>query len=116
MGLLYPQYLYERRDIIGKEFGRVGPFGFVAFTRASQVHGETGEVLGVLGDLKSITGVISRQIRDQDERLSCSLLVVVDGDLVYLDFWHAAFSFLNQLSLKRVCLRCLVKRAARLFD
>ena len=56
------------------------------------------EFFGVLGDLKSITGVISRQIRDQDERLSCSLLVVVDGDLVYLDFWRAAFSFLNQLS------------------
>src|SRR5712692_8471272 len=98
MGSWYPQCLHERRDIIGKEFGGVGPFGFVAFTRAAQVYGDTGEVLGVLGDLKSVTGVISRQIRDKDERLSCSLLVVVDGDLVCPDFWHVAFSFLNNLS------------------
>src|SRR5713101_6958025 len=78
MGMLYPQRLHQRRDIIGKELGRVGPLGLVTFTRASQVHRDTGEVLGVLGDLKSVTGVISRQIRDKDERLSCSLLVIVD--------------------------------------
>src|SRR6266568_247361 len=98
MCLLYPQRLHELSNIIGKEFGRVGPFGFVGFTRAPQVYGDTGEVFGVLGDLKSVTGVISRQIRDKDERLSCTLLVVVDGDLVCLDFWHGANSFLNQLS------------------
>ncbi len=98
MGMLYPQRLHQRRDIIGKELGRVGPLGLVTFTRASQVHRDTGEVLGVLGDLKSVTGVISRQIRDKDERLSCSLLVIVDGDLVCSDFWHVAFPFLNHLS------------------
>src|SRR5260370_22592864 len=98
MGLWYPQRLHQRRDIIGKELSRVDPLGLVAFTLASQVHGDTGEVLGVLGDLKSVTGVISRQIRDKDDRLSCSLLVVADGALVCSDFWHVAFPFLNHLS------------------
>src|SRR6266581_2866167 len=98
MGLRYPEYLHERSEIIGKKLGARGSFGFVGFTRASQVHGETSEVLGVLGDLKSVTGVISRQIRDQDERLSCSLLVVVESDPVCLDFWHVAFPSLNHLS------------------
>src|SRR6266566_764258 len=95
MGLLYPQCLHERRDIIGKELGGVDLLGFVGFTRASQVHGDTGEVSGVFGDLKSVAGVISRQIRDKDKWLSCSLLIVVDGDPVCLDFWHVALSFLN---------------------
>src|ERR1039457_4086709 len=98
MGLLYADLLHERRNIIGKEFGRVGSFGFVGFTRAPQVHRDTGEVFGVLGDLKSVTGVISRQIWYKDKRLSCSLLVVVDGDLICPDFWHISFSFLNHLS------------------
>src|SRR5260370_15157427 len=38
--------------------------------------------------------MISCQIRDEDERLSCSLLVVVHGYLVYLNFRHFAFPFL----------------------
>src|SRR5260370_43205 len=81
---------------------------------SSQVYGDTGEVLCILGDLKSVTGVIRRQVRDKDERLSCSLLVVVDGDLVCPDCWHVAFSFLNP-SLER-CSRWLVMRASRLCD
>src|SRR2546428_7121983 len=101
MGLWDPYGLHERGDVISIEFGGVGPCGFIRFTGASQVHGDTGEVLGILGDLKRITGVISRQIRDEDERLSCSLLVVVHGDLVDADFGHGAFSFLHP-SLERV--------------
>src|SRR6266540_2226628 len=91
MSFRYPQSLHERRDVIGKQFGRVRPLGLVTLTLTPEVQRDTCEVLGVVGDLKSVT---SGQVRDQDERLSCSLLVVVHGYIAHLDFRHLVVSFL----------------------
>src|SRR6266498_168426 len=94
MSFRYPQSLHERHDVIGKQFGRVRPLGLVTLTLTPEVQRDTCEVLGVVGDLKSVTSVISGQVRDQDERLSCSLLVVVHGYIAHLDFRHLVVSFL----------------------
>ncbi len=50
-----------------------------------------GEVLGIVGDLKGIPGIISREIGDENKWLTRPLLLVVDGDAVGLDFRPAYY-------------------------
>src|SRR6202044_358104 len=46
------------------------------------------EMLGVVGDLESITGVVGGEIRDQDQGFTRSLLLVIDRDVVDFDLGH----------------------------
>ena len=51
-----------------------------------------GEVPGVLRHLKCVTGVIRGQVRNENERLTRSLLVVVHRDRVggYFGHWSSS--------------------------
>src|SRR5215470_15985440 len=79
---------HESGDIIGEKLGRVGAFGFVAFTRAPQIQRNAGEVAGILSNLKGVTGMIGGKEGNQDERVARSLLLVVYGDVVRFDLGH----------------------------
>ena len=84
--------MHKRGSIVGKKFGGIDAFRFVTLSCPAQVDGETGEVFRVLSNLESITGMVSGEIRNQDQRLSRSLLVIVDGDVVAFDFRHRGIS------------------------
>jgi hypothetical protein len=88
MGAVHAQGLHEGGHIVGKGLRRVDAFRLIALAGTSQVAGDTGEVLEVLGNLEGIAGVISGQVGNQDQRLSDSLLIVVHGDTVRFDPGH----------------------------
>jgi hypothetical protein len=79
---------HERSHVIGKHFGGIRSFRYVALSGPSQVKRDAGEVLGVFCHLECVAGVVRAQVRDQDERLTTSLLVVVDRDVVGFDPGH----------------------------
>src|SRR6476660_9527114 len=80
---------HKSGDVVGKQFHRIGAVRLVCLARSSRVKRDTGEVLGIVGDLKGITGMISGEIGNENKWLSRPLLLVVDGDAVGLDFRHA---------------------------
>jgi hypothetical protein len=88
VGALQTQGLHKGGHIIRKELGRIDTRGFIGFARSACIDGDAGEVFGVLGDLKGITGVIGGQVGDKNERLSGSLLIVVHGYVVHFDSGH----------------------------
>jgi len=89
-----PQGLHKGVHIIGKEFRGIDSFRLVSFASPPWIDGDAGKVLGVLGNLESIAGAIRGQERNQDQRLSGSLLIVVHGDTVRFDLGHLIVSFL----------------------
>jgi hypothetical protein len=82
--------------IIGKEFRGIGSSGLVCLASPPWTNGDAGKVVGVPGNLKRIAGAVRGQVRDQDQRLSGALLIVVHGEFVHLDFGHLIFSFLHR--------------------
>ena len=88
--------LHERRNIVGKQFRRVGALRLVRFAGSPQVHGNGGEVLRVLRHLKGVTSVIRGQVGNEDERLTRSLLVVIHRDRVGDYFRHRTLRLLPQ--------------------
>ena len=88
MRLLDPDRLHEAGDVVREEFGRIGPVRLVALARATRIERDAGEMLGVVGDLKRVTGVVGGEIGDEHQGLARSLLVVVDRDVVDLDLGH----------------------------
>src|ERR1700722_10202539 len=89
MRALNADRLHEGSDVVAEQFHRIGALRLVSLARAPRLNGDAGEVLSIVGDLKSITGLISGQIGNENKRLSRALLLVVDGDAVGLDFRHA---------------------------
>src|SRR5262249_22286416 len=89
MGPLDSNRLHKSGDVVGKQFHRIGAVRLVGLACSSRVKRDTGEVLGVVSDLKGITGMIGGEIGNENKWLSRSLLLVVDGDSVGLDFRHA---------------------------
>jgi len=53
----------------------------------------SSEPSGVLGDLEGVTGIVGRQVGNQHQRLSGSLLVVVHRDVLGSDLGHLAPPF-----------------------
>ena len=49
-------------------------------------------MLCVLRNLESVTGMVSGEVGDQDQRCSRSLLVIVDGDVIGFNFRHGGIS------------------------
>ena len=54
-------------------------------------------MLGILRDLKGVAGIVRRQIRNEDERLSRALLVIIHGHVVDLDLRHLFASLVARL-------------------
>jgi hypothetical protein len=73
--------------------GRVDARRVVAFSGSAKIERNACEVFRVLADLKCIACVIGGQIRDQDDRLSGPLLLVVQGEIAGFDLGHGS-SFL----------------------
>jgi hypothetical protein len=67
MRLLDPDRLHEAGDIVGEEFGRIGPLRLIALARAPRIERDAGEMLGVVGDLKRVTGVVGGEIGDEHQ-------------------------------------------------
>jgi hypothetical protein len=89
VGALDAEDAEERGDLVGIAIGRVRPGRLVALTRAQEVDRDAAEVLGVGRKLERVAGVVRRRVRDQQERLTLALDVVVDRQPVDLDLWHA---------------------------
>src|SRR6266849_4491553 len=93
MRLMDPRGLHESGNIVPQKLGGIDAFGFVRFTCPSEVERDAGKVLGILCYLEGITGVIGGQIRNENQRLSASLLVIVYRDVVGFDLRHGSLSF-----------------------
>src|SRR5688572_6919651 len=93
MSLRDARSLHEGGHIVGEKLRGIGALGFVAGTRPTKVERDTGELLRVLRHLKRVTGVIGSEVGNENERLSRSLLVVVDGDAVGANSGHESLSF-----------------------
>src|ERR1700675_1766320 len=87
------QCAHESGNIFGQEFGGVSAFRFVSFTGPAKVERDAGKVLGVLGHLKGVTGVIGGQVRNENQGLAGSLLLIVYGDAVRSDLRHRSSSW-----------------------
>ncbi len=85
--------VHERAHIVGDQFGGIGAGRFVGLAGAARIDRDAREVPRVLGDLEGVTGVIGRQIWDQDQRFSGSLSLVVDRDAVGGDLGHLVSPF-----------------------
>ena len=79
---------HEGGDVIGEQLGRISALWLVAFTRPARIKRNAGEMLGIFGDLEEVAGVVSGEIRNENERLARSLDLVVDRDVVDLDLRH----------------------------
>src|SRR5258708_39592929 len=93
MRLADPQGLHKSGDIVGEKLSGIDTFRFVGFASPSEVERDAGKVLGVLCHLEGVTGVVSGQIRKENEGLSGSLLVIVHRDVVGFDLRHESQSF-----------------------
>jgi hypothetical protein len=87
-----PQGLHERGHIVGEQLGGILACRLVAFARPAQVDRHTGEMLGILSHLEGVAGVVSCQIGNEDQWFSGSLLLIVYGDVIGLDFGHGSLS------------------------
>src|SRR5947209_20262816 len=76
------QRLHEGGDIVGEVLGGVGALGTVRLAGSAEVERDAGEVLGVIGDLKGIASMVRGQVRNENQWLPGSLLVVIHGDVV----------------------------------
>jgi hypothetical protein len=88
VGPAHADGLHERGHVVGEQLGGVGALRLAAQPCPAQVNGEAGEVLGVVRDLERITGLVGREIRDEDQRLALALDLVVDVNAVRLDRRH----------------------------
>ena len=70
---LYADRLHEAGDVVGEQFGRIGPVRLVGLARAARIERDAGEMLGVVGDLERVAGVVGGEIGDEDQRLAGSL-------------------------------------------
>src|SRR5712692_9754617 len=93
MRLLNPHGIHESDNIVRENLGGIHAFGFVRFTSPPEVQRDAGKVLGVLCHLEGVTSVIGSQIRNENQRLSSSLLVIVYRDVVGFDLRHGSLSF-----------------------
>src|SRR6185312_7212008 len=93
MRLLDPQGVHESGNVVREKLGGPGTCGFVRFACPAEVERDAGKVLGVFRHLKGVTGMVGAQIRNKQERLSASLLLIVDGEVVGFDLRHGNFSF-----------------------
>jgi hypothetical protein len=78
--------------IVGKEPRRIWTGRFVALPGAAWVEGDAGEMLGVVCHLERISGVVGRQIGDQQQWLARALLLVIYGYVIDLDLRHGPSS------------------------
>src|SRR5271169_3295899 len=92
MRSLHADRLHEGGDVVGEQLHRIGAVRLVSLARASRVNGDASEMLGIVCDLEGIAGVVGGEIGDEDERLSCPLLLVVHGDAVRFDLRHVNLS------------------------
>src|SRR5713101_8336507 len=93
MRLLDPRGWHESGNVVREKLSGIDAFRFVRFTCPSEVERDAGKVLGVLCHLEGVTGVIGGQIRNENEGLSGSLLVIVHRDVVGFDLRHGSLSF-----------------------
>jgi hypothetical protein len=85
--------LHEGGDVVGEQFGGIGALGLTAQPGPAQVHGEARELLGVVRYLERVTGLVGRQVRNEDHGLALALDLVVDVDAVRLYGWHGILPF-----------------------
>src|SRR5436189_208730 len=88
MRLLDSDGLHECGDIVREEFSGIGASWFVGFTGPSEVKRKASKVLSVLSYLEGITGVVGGQIGNEDQGFTCSLLIIIHGQIVGFDFRH----------------------------
>ena len=93
MGLPNPCGLHESGNVVRQKLGGIDAFEFIRFTCPSKIERDAGKVLGVLCHLEGVAGVIGGQVRNENEWLSSSLLVVVHCDVIGFDLRHASTPF-----------------------
>ena len=82
--------LHERGHVVGEQLHRIGAVRLVGLTRSARVERDAGEVLGIVRDLKGVAGVVGGKIGNENERLACSLSLVIDRDAVRVHFRHVS--------------------------
>src|SRR6266851_3879729 len=88
-----PCGLHERGNIVREKLGGIDAFGLVGFTCPSEVERDACKVLSVLCHLEGVTGVIGGQVRNENEGLTASLLVIVHRYVAGFDLRHGSQSF-----------------------
>ena len=78
----------ESSDVVGEQFGGVGPVRLAGQPGATQVHRVTAEPFGVVSHLERVACLIGSQVRNEDQRLPFALKLVVDLDVVRLNVRH----------------------------
>src|SRR5438552_1237854 len=73
MCLRYSHSPHKRGNVVCEKLSRVGTFRFVRFASSPEVERYAGEVLGVFRYLKSVTGVVGGQVRNENEGLATNL-------------------------------------------
>src|SRR6266566_2722843 len=99
MRLPYPQRSHECSNIVGENLCRIFTFRLITFPSPSEVQRYAGEMLGIFRHLKSVTGVIGGQEGDENQRIACSLLLVVHRDVICFDLRHGILLFNASLAL-----------------
>jgi hypothetical protein len=79
----------------------VRPLRLSGQPRAAQVHGEAGEMFRVIRYLERVTGLVGRQIGNQDDGLVLTLDLVMDVNAICLHDWHC-----NPSSITATVVRC----------
>ena len=93
MRLLDSDSLHESGNIVREKLGGIGALRFVRFTSPPEVERDAGKVLGILSHLEGVTGVIGGQLRNKNEGLTGSLLIIVHRDVVGFNLRHGITPF-----------------------
>src|SRR5207248_5662098 len=100
MRFLNAHRLHESGNVVGEMLRHISTVCFVRFTGAPEVERDAGEVFGILGNLEGVAGVICSKVGNENQRLTTSLLIVVDGEVVGFDLRHETLLIGRNLAAK----------------
>src|SRR5436305_7684368 len=80
LGALDANRAKESGELVGISHRGIRAFRLVALAGTWEVHRDAAEMLCVGRQLERVAGMVSRQIRNQQQRIAFALYVVVDAE------------------------------------